>query len=75
MPRKALCAKTFWKREAKATFGLFLENPNKITLSVAVCDSCRYLFAVTQEKYPTLGQKLDIDSLVKAVSFVINNFE
>jgi hypothetical protein len=75
MPRKALCAKTFWKKEAKATFALFLENPNKVTLSVAICDSCRYLFAVMQEKTPTLNHRLDIDSLVKAISYVINGFE
>lgn len=75
MPRKRFCAKTFWKREAKATFALFLENPSKITLSVAVCDSCRYLFAVMQEQTPPPGRKLDIDSLIKAVFYVINSFE
>jgi hypothetical protein len=75
MPRKAFCPKTFWKREAKATFALFLENPNKVTLAVAVCDSCRYLFAVMQEKKPGLSQKLDIDSFVKAISYIINGFE
>jgi hypothetical protein len=75
MPRKALCAKTFWKKEAKATFALFLENPNRVTLSVVVCDCCRYLFAVMQEKTPTLSQRLDIDSFIKIISYVINNFE
>jgi hypothetical protein len=75
MPRKAICPKTFWKKEAKATFALFLENPNRITLSVVVCDCCRYLFAVTQEKNPTLSQGLDIDSFLKVISYVINNFE
>jgi hypothetical protein len=75
MPRKALCPKIFWKKEAKATFALFLENPNKVTLSVVVCDCCRYLFAVMQEKTPTLSQRLDIDSLVKAISYVLNGFE
>ena len=75
MPRKALCPKIFWKKEAKATFALFLENPNKVTLSVVVCDCCRYLFAVTEEKKPRLSQRLDIDSFVKAISYVINGFE
>jgi len=75
MPRKPLCPKAFWKREAKATIALFFENPSKVTLSVAVIDCCRYLFAVTQEKYPRASQQLDIESFVKAISYVINSFE
>ena len=75
MPRKALCAKTFWKKEVKATFALFLENPNRITLSVVVCDCCRYLFAVKQEKEPDLNQRFDIESFIKAISYIINSFE
>jgi len=75
MPRKGINPKAFWKREAKATFALFLENPSKVTLSVAVIDCCRYLFAVQQEKYPLISQRLDIESFVKAISYVINSFE
>ena len=75
MPRKGFNPKAFWKREAKATFVLFLENPSKVTLSVAVIDCCRYLFAVQQEKYPLISQRLDIESFVKAISYVINGFE
>lgn len=75
MPRRGLNPKTFWKREAKATVALFLENPSKVTLSVAVIDCCRYLFAVQQEKYPLISQRLDIESFVKAISYVINSFE
>jgi hypothetical protein len=75
MPRKGLNPKVFWKREAKATCALFLENPSKVTLSVAVIDCCRYLFAVQQEKYPLISQRLDIESFVKAISYVINSFE
>ena len=73
MPRKGLNPKTFWKREAKATFALFLENPSKVTLSVAVIDCCRYLFALQQEKYPS--QQFDVEFWVKAISYVINSFE
>jgi hypothetical protein len=75
MPRKPLCPKAFWKREAKATFALFLENPSKVTLSVAVIDCCRYLFAVTEEKHRLASQRFDIESFVKAISYVINSFE
>lgn len=75
MTRKVFCPKTFWKKEAKATFALFLENPNRVTLSVVVCDCCRYLFAVTQEKTPKSSLKLDIDSFLKTISSVINSFE
>ena len=75
MPRKGLDPKAFWKREAKATFALFLENPSKVTLSVAVIACCRYLFAIQQEKYPSISQRLDIESFVKAVYYVINSFE
>ena len=74
MPRKGLNPKVFWKREAKATVTLFLENPSKVTLSVAVIDCCRYLFAVQQEKYPR-ASRFDIESFVKAISYVINSFE
>ena len=75
MPRKGLNPKAFWKREAKATVALFFENPSKVTLSVAVIDCCRYLFAVTQEEYPRGTRVLDIESFVKAISYVINSFE
>jgi hypothetical protein len=75
MPRKPPCPRTFWKKEAKATFTLFLENPSKVTLSVAVIDCCRYLFAAQQEKYPLVAARLDIESFVKAISYVINSFE
>jgi len=75
MPRKGLNPKAFWKREAKATCALFLENPSKITLSVAVIDCCRYLFAVQQEKYRLVSRQFDIESFVKAISYVINSFE
>jgi hypothetical protein len=75
MSRKALCPKAFWKKEARATFALFLENPNRITLSVVVCDCCRYLFAVMQEKNPVLNQEFNIDSFVSVISYVIRNFE
>ena len=76
MPRKPLCPRTFWKREAKATVALFLENPSKVTLSVAVIDCCRYLFAIQQEKQPRHHQlQFDIESFVKAISYVINSFE
>jgi hypothetical protein len=75
MPRKPLCPRTFWKKEAKATFALFLENPSKVTLSVVVCDCCRYLFAVTQERHRLTSPKIDIESFLKAISYVINSFE
>ena len=76
MPRKPLCPKAFWKREAKATVALFFENPSKVTLSVAVIDCCRYLFATQQEKQTRYQQpRLDIESFVKAISYVINSFE
>ena len=75
MPRKGLNPKVFWKREAKATFVLFLENPSKVTLSVVVISCCRYLFVIQQEKYPSISQRFDIESFVKAVYYVINSFE
>jgi hypothetical protein len=75
MPRKRVNPKAFWKQEAKATVALFLENPSKVTLSVAVIDCCHYLFAVQQEKYPVASQRLDIESFVKAIFYVINSFE
>jgi len=75
MPRKQLCPKIFWKREAKATVALFFKSPSKITLSVAVIDCCRYLFAVQQERYPLVAARLDIESFIKAISYVINSFE
>ena len=75
MPHKRFCPKVFWKREAKATLALFFENPSKVTLSVAVIDCCRYLFAVQQEKYPLAMARLDIESFIKAISYMINSFE
>jgi len=76
MPRKPLSPKTFWKREAKATCALFLENPSKVTLSVAVIDCCRYLFATQQEEQPRHHSPgLDIESFIKAISYVINSFD
>jgi hypothetical protein len=75
MPRKGLDPKVFWKREAKATCALFLENPSKVTLSVAVIDCCRYLFAISEEKYPSPLRRSNFESFVKAISYVINGFE
>ena len=75
MPRKGLNPKTFWKREAKATCALFLENPSKITLSVAVIDCCRYLYAMQQEKYDSISRRTNFESFIKAISYVINGFE
>jgi hypothetical protein len=75
MSRKPLCPKAFWKREAKATIALFFENPSKVTLSVAVIDCCRYLFAIQQEKRLLTSPRFDIESFIKAISYVINSLE